>query len=147
MAAQARKAPKPKPAAEARKTPVLQYSIPCVAVQRQEGNVLIVNPFDTLTHIGAAGLPAQFVILDCWTNGVGVWRTHLTVSDPGGQELFRSNEVRFWLEAPVRRHQVENYVAVVLPEPGIYLVREYLDNVLTLEYRLKMDILSAPPAA
>ncbi len=128
-----------------RKRPSLQYSIPCDAVQReQDGRAYIINPFDTMNRIGDAPVPHQFVILNCWTSGVGHWREHVTVSAPGGELLLETNEVEFWLRSSFNRHQVQNFVVVPLTEPGLHTVRVYLDHEEVLEYRLKFDIIQAP---
>ena len=127
--------------------PSLQFSIVCEMVQQVAGRgAIVVGLFDTINRTGDTPLPNQFVILNGWTSGMGIWAEHVVVTDPGGNPVLETSETRFWLQSPFHRHMVQHNIVVQLTTPGLHTVHVYLNNEEALSYQLKFEIHPQPAA-
>jgi hypothetical protein len=127
--------------------PSLQFSVVCETVQQvAERGAILVGLFDTINRVGDTPLPNQFVILDSWTSGMGIWAEHVTITDPEGELIVESSETRFWLQSSFHRHNVQHNITVPLTKPGLYTVHVHLDNEEVLSYKLNFVIHPQPAA-
>jgi len=141
-----RRKPQPTEQSEPAKVgPSLQYSIACSGIQQiPGGGFVILSPFDTITRIGDAPQPISIMILDCWTSGVGHFSEYLTITDPNGTQVIQTSESQFWLPNSFHRHNVHHNLRLALLEPGMHVVKVFLDNQEVLNYKIKFDVRPAP---
>ena len=115
--------------------PILQFSVLCDGITRQNNKPIFIGVFD---HLVRTGIIPQFFIVNRWVYGQGMFKQKIAIEDPDLKKtVIETTEQELILKEETNSADMINgFVNVNFEQPGVYWIKVLLENDLIMSYPL-----------
>ncbi len=125
------------------KLPDLQFSVPCLEVENEEGKPPSLKYLFYELPLPEFPYGVSFYLVNGWCNSQGEFHQEIKILNPDKTELMATGKQEMTLRSPENPFMAVSFLqGLGIPAPGTYTVQVYVNDALKLEFPLPVREIS-----